>query len=462
MNNTTQVERAPLDRLPVLVNSAIGRVFRDSSIRELRSSLDTKAKNHQLISQINREFHEALDDIEVEIINAKSVLERDLRALQAKRAERERAASLTRLQASTASRKASSSSQSDTAKQAQGHQRHIVASQDVKMSEALERDAPEGDQSYVNRTNVSNDSRPAVSPMTGGQQAGKANGATAGQEIPVHTESTAIYVNLPSQDQKSSPNPPEPLPTSLPVQSPQPTTFASLFPEDATEMATQNGQGNAGGSGAEINFDDIDFSTTAFGDMNSAGGNAEADFTSMLGDPNNAGEAVNQDINSLLPGLENYVDGDGEDFPMMDFTAVDATMNGGSEALPQTGTMNGNVPNFLDGSGMLDMSTLSEPVQPATIQQAQQSQQVPLPAGQQQRQQQQTQTQTSSLNPEISLLDQNSNQPVQSSFDDLFFGGDLEMGDGAPSSTGNNGELENGGDLVDFEVGDFDDRWFAN
>ncbi|MCJ1413380.1 hypothetical protein MMC19_007485 [Ptychographa xylographoides] len=96
-----------LEKLPGHVNAVfiqIGRVFRESLQQDIKSVNYNKSAIHQVIAKANDQFHEALDDVEVGILKGKAVMERDLEALRAKRAEREKAAGALRLHASTNAR----------------------------------------------------------------------------------------------------------------------------------------------------------------------------------------------------------------------------------------------------------------------------------------------------------------------------------------------------------------------
>ncbi|KAI4252201.1 MAG: hypothetical protein L6R35_007589, partial [Caloplaca aegaea] len=69
-----------------------GKFFRAARSQDARQLGIAKAAISQAIPAANLRFHDALDDIEVEIIRAKSVFERDLSSIRAKRAARERVA----------------------------------------------------------------------------------------------------------------------------------------------------------------------------------------------------------------------------------------------------------------------------------------------------------------------------------------------------------------------------------
>ncbi|MCJ1474896.1 hypothetical protein MMC13_003556 [Lambiella insularis] len=99
----------PLNKLPEHVNTVviqIGKVFRESSQRDLKAiSYGSKGTAYQTISKASCHFHEALDEIEIHLLKAKAIMERDLAMLRNKRAEREKANGALRLHDSTVRRK---------------------------------------------------------------------------------------------------------------------------------------------------------------------------------------------------------------------------------------------------------------------------------------------------------------------------------------------------------------------
>lgn len=141
----------------------------------------------------------------------------------------------------------------------------------------------------------------------------------------------------------------------------------------------------------DINFD-LEFSTDANLDQDLISDSAFDDITNTNSGLLDLSAASNEDINTLLPGLENYVH-DGEDFTMLDIPPITTIPE--SAALPQ--------------SNKADKSNVAEAVADAA--------------------------------------------PVESNFDDMFFG----------SGYSNMGGAEDG-DMADDGVGDFgdfDETWFT-
>ncbi|KAL8727236.1 MAG: hypothetical protein Q9166_006200 [cf. Caloplaca sp. 2 TL-2023] len=91
----TEPPKHPVDLLEptlALVLKETGKFFLASHSSDSRQVGLAKIAISQAIPAANLRFHDALDDIETEIIRAKSVFERDLSSIRTKRAERERAA----------------------------------------------------------------------------------------------------------------------------------------------------------------------------------------------------------------------------------------------------------------------------------------------------------------------------------------------------------------------------------
>ncbi|KAL8993890.1 MAG: hypothetical protein Q9169_006009 [Polycauliona sp. 2 TL-2023] len=85
----------PVDSLEptlALVLKETGKFFRATQSNDARQVGIARMAICQTIPSANLRFHDVLDDLETEIIRAKSVFERDLSTIRTKRAERERAA----------------------------------------------------------------------------------------------------------------------------------------------------------------------------------------------------------------------------------------------------------------------------------------------------------------------------------------------------------------------------------
>ncbi|KAI4248569.1 MAG: hypothetical protein LQ352_005915, partial [Teloschistes flavicans] len=90
-----ETPKLPIDSLEstlAVVFKETGKYFRAAQSQDARQIGIAKAAIAQLIPATNLKFHEALDEIEIEILRAKAVFDRDLSSIRKKRAERERAA----------------------------------------------------------------------------------------------------------------------------------------------------------------------------------------------------------------------------------------------------------------------------------------------------------------------------------------------------------------------------------
>ncbi|KAI9783254.1 MAG: hypothetical protein M1839_004094 [Geoglossum umbratile] len=88
-------EHSPLDTLSSMVNLVLvqaGNVFRDPTRRSLGNLVHTRSQVGVMVPAALDKFHAALDELEVEILQAKEVFTRDLAVSRARRAKREREA----------------------------------------------------------------------------------------------------------------------------------------------------------------------------------------------------------------------------------------------------------------------------------------------------------------------------------------------------------------------------------
>ncbi|KAL9633339.1 MAG: hypothetical protein Q9164_004759 [Protoblastenia rupestris] len=83
----------PLEVLPAMLNLVLvqtGKILRNPDLHNSQNLGLTRRRISEFVPPANDRFHDALDDIEIEILQAKAVMERDLSVLRKKRAERER------------------------------------------------------------------------------------------------------------------------------------------------------------------------------------------------------------------------------------------------------------------------------------------------------------------------------------------------------------------------------------
>lgn len=392
-----------------------GKFFQASQSQDSRQIAIAKAAISQIIPAANHKFHEALDDIEVEIvcaflpnyripnltvhqIRAKSVFERDLSSIRAKRAARERAAAgILRTTSPNVIAKKSPSNVSPKNKTANVDKPNGDHSKpktngtdginitDVSMTE--EPTAINGHKSPSPKLETSNDAiktEPFTLPQSLPQDPSQPKGLaiSLSQEPPTSIASTSVKrdpdINRPSTAQSSQP----PLSATFPD-----AQFESMFND--TDLPTTTD---------DLDFD-LNFSTedaTASTDLLDAPAFQNISLpndSSTSNGQSNRNTTANEDLTALLPGLENYVNGS-NDFPSL-----------------------GNMPN-------LNTNFLNNNIPTSTA----------APDGGNSAQQALAQT-----------------APIESSFEDMF---------GLDSYMNGTGDDELGGAGGMGEVGDFDEEWF--
>ncbi|KAA6408536.1 MAG: hypothetical protein FRX48_07618 [Lasallia pustulata] len=346
-----QTPEQPLDVLPDMVNLV---VFRSRSLHDPNALGNTREMLKKIIPKANERFHEALDEIELEILQAKAIMERDLATIRARHAERERAAGAARmLQASPdakgpPTRVGGALSPSRPSPVAMSD----VENQDIIMSEEASKTDLNGAPTDAKLTPLVNIA--GLAPSANAQAT-----TTETKQESSNGHPTAIQV-----------------PTSAELQD---ADFESMF-NDVEGADADN----------DINFD-LDFSADANMGQDLINANAFGNITNTNNGLIDLNAASNEGINTLLPGLENYVH-DGEDFTMLDIPPA-TTLPAGAVLPPATKAGNNNV--------------------------AEAGADAP---------------------------------PVESNFDDMFYGsGDFSMGGAEDSDMGDDG-------IGDF--GDFDEAWF--
>ncbi|KAL8945961.1 MAG: hypothetical protein Q9222_007576 [Ikaeria aurantiellina] len=384
-----------------IVLKETGKFFRASQTHDTRSISFAKASLSQTIPAANQRFHEALDDIEIQILRAKSVFERDLASIRAKRAERARnAAGVLKAQSPGRVEKQSSP-------------KPVLHDGVAKVPQAT---SDEGKQEVDTEITTKAENLLAEEPISYTDKDAPVEVSDTATDA-VKTEPFAIPQELPQ-------NPEEPKGLAISLDPTQPTVAATAGGNtENTDMpspdtSSQNKEsGNLQDADFESMFNDTSLPDTA-GEMdfnfslpNDANGVAtdllnESAFqdismenSQILENPNST---ANEDITTLLPGLENYVNGPN------DFSSMP----------------NLSDPNFLNNSN----NTIA--------------------AGPHTQDPMKTTVETTTVEPstEPPLA------PIESSFEDMF-GIDSYMNgtDDDELGTGNMGE-----------VGEFDDNWFQN
>ncbi|KAL9593941.1 MAG: hypothetical protein Q9219_007307, partial [cf. Caloplaca sp. 3 TL-2023] len=382
-----------------------GKFFRVAQSGDPRQVDLAKAIIAQTIPIANERFHEALDDFEIEIIKAKSVFERDLSSIRAKRAARERAAAgLLRPKTPNGVSKKSSPNGSP-------RRTHVATQQkipDQQMLQSEERDGTVGTNDPPSKTeevvemngdiSITNNAEPILDTV-------KTEPFSIPEELPEDPQQPkGLAITL---DQTSDP------PTSVPPDVKTEDNAAKPLVED--DGAQQSLSDDIQDADFESMFNDPDLPNTAndltydfnFSAEDTSGNNDLLDTSAFQnislpnGDTNELSldPTATEDLTTLLPGLENYVNGSN------DFSITN---------LPDINT------DFLttDGSSNANQASIVTDAAEAK---------------------------------RLGQVSAESRAPIESSFEDMF-GLDSYMngteGDGL-GSAGNMGE-----------VGDFDEDWF--
>ncbi|KAI4192555.1 MAG: hypothetical protein LQ348_003118 [Seirophora lacunosa] len=371
----------PLEDTLSLVLKETGRFFRAARSQDARQLGIAKAAISHAIPAANLKFHDALDDIEVEIIRAKSVFERDLSSIRAKRAARERAAAgLLKPKSPNGVKKgtptgspkdknpsANPSDGSDLKPRAGGVESTDVQMKDEPTTIGIEQSPP----LKLETANDAVKTEPFTIPQSLSQDPSQPKGlAISLDQEPLAGANTATAPVKPDPEPKNNNNTNPPSSNDQNSQPPLSATFPdaqfeSMFNETDLPTAT----------------DDLDFSLNFSTDDAHASGTDLLDASAFqnITMPNltdhgqqqnaTATTTANEDLTALLPGLENYVNGSGSN----DFGPMAADFLSGGTAAPPTTTTT---------AGDADTTT-------ATTAQQQQQQEQQQKQQQQQQQQQQ-------------------------------------------------------------------------
>ncbi|KAL8967854.1 MAG: hypothetical protein Q9183_002735 [Haloplaca sp. 2 TL-2023] len=330
-------DKHPIDSLESTMAHVLketGKFFRASQSNDPRQSAFARAAIAQTIPIANQRFHEALDEIEIEIIRARAVFERDLSAIRIKRAERERLATGT-LRARSPNGAANSvpskvSPKQPVSTEIQSSQKKGPAlsentggdgSKDVVMTEAMPpaSDPKPTPEEKSPTTNGEIKSEPFGIPQNLAEDSDQPKGlAITFEERP--------SVSAPAPD-NIKPESKEPAPQESKHET---SVSASLQDADFDSMFND---ANMSGTTDDINFD-LAFSTddgAARTDLLNESAFQDISMPAVGGDFNTNATTANEDITDLLPGLENYVNG-GNDFtasiPDMSISELHNNYNG--------------------------------------------------------------------------------------------------------------------------------------
>ncbi|KAL8745238.1 MAG: hypothetical protein Q9184_007901 [Pyrenodesmia sp. 2 TL-2023] len=387
-----------------------GKFFRASQSQDSRQLAIAKAAITQTIPAANNRFHKALDDIEIQIIKAKSVFERDLSSIRAKRAARERAAAgplRTKSPNGVVKKRTPRGSPKEKA---------------MSMNQANEdRSKPRTD--GLNANDIT-DTPMTEEPLTAKVHASPPRKDDETSDDAVKTEPFSIPTSLP-QD----PSEPKGLAISLARDPSNPTPVAAPVKPDPEPRNTVNPSSNDPISQPPLSatFPDAQFESM-FNDTDLPTTNDDLDFDlnfptedahngadildvsafqtiALPTGPNppdaqpNSTTTANEDLTALLPGLENYVNSSN------DFSSL---TNLGADLFSSSQSNNVTIPTSTAAAGDVSVAQLAPPAQQA---------------------------------------------PIESSFEDMF---------GLDSYMNGTGDDDLGGAGGMGEVGDFDDDWFKS
>ncbi|MCJ1389487.1 hypothetical protein MMC18_002344 [Xylographa bjoerkii] len=329
----------PLAKLPDCVNSVliqIGKVFRETSQRDAKvTSYNSKAQVQQIIIRANDRFHEALDDVEIQLLKAKAVMERDLALVRAKRAERERAAGVLRLRASNEGRSVAEHDGSKVATAETPDEYHTLVN-DVKTE--ISADIKMVDTTADEISGL----RPEHETTTDREEAR----TEPVEEIKELSETVETFPPALPKSHFRTP------PQGFDVDNHDPNSTTHLSDVDFDSMFADAAAPN---NNESLNFD-IDFSTNTGISHDLLQDNPFGDLTTN----NDFTNTSNENIDSLMPGIENYVNAHttgnvSDDFAMLDMPATSAGFDNSilSKPVPD-GDIDFTGIDAAAGTGMMD------------------------------------------------------------------------------------------------------------
>ncbi|MCJ1283952.1 hypothetical protein MMC26_003283 [Xylographa opegraphella] len=307
-----------LGKLPDCFNSVliqIGKVFRETSQGDAKlSTYVSKAQSPQIIVRANDQFHEALDDVEIQLLKAKAVLERDLALLRVKRAEREKAAGVSRLRVSSEDRSVAEYSGSKAAETDTPAERSLL--------DDIRPEVGAGMTMVDTATDEKSEQHPEEAEVSPNCEAAK-SGPT--EEIKDLSKSSKAFP--PAVPTSQAPTPSQGLDADK-IDS-NITTQISDIDFDSMFADTAPPDNNE-----PLNYD-IDFSTDTGLSQDLLQGNT---FRNMTANNDFTGTS-NENIDSLMPGIENYVNAHtignvSDDFTMLDMSANSAAFDSASSSKP--------------------------------------------------------------------------------------------------------------------------------
>ncbi|KAL8670787.1 MAG: hypothetical protein Q9168_004695 [Polycauliona sp. 1 TL-2023] len=332
----------PVDALEptlALVLKETGKFFRATQSNNTRQIGVARIALSQTIPSANLRFHDALDDLETEIIRAKSVFERDLSTIRTKRAERERAAAgllktrspgrvVKGVKSNASSSKAGAPVAPGLGTQEALEKPPPTAKGDVKDEpQTIEPESVAVPTTVTNNINVTGDTvkpEPFSIPDSLPQDPNEPKGLAISLD---QTQSTSAPAHPPKTDQERSNGPDD---VSLQSDAVPPNLssadFESMFEDSELPGASDEINFDLAFPGDNANDPTGLMDASAFENIPVANAeNAEVPNLPNLG-------SADEDLTTLLPGLENYVN-DSNDFQLSDMPGAnlfDSNKNGNS------------------------------------------------------------------------------------------------------------------------------------
>ncbi|MCJ1426160.1 hypothetical protein MMC29_004062 [Sticta canariensis] len=278
----------PLAVLPAMLGLVLvrtGKFFQNASSHDPKHLVYTKESITQVVTAANRRFHEALDEVEIEIIRAKAVMERDLALIRSKRAERERAAGALKARSPDIDLENTSTDQPGAAGEAPPS---VEESDKPKPGDAIMIDIPAAEnQDLVNLESTSkNSTSEKIIPASQDIPRNAENSKGLAISIDPHSEKGVSLSNGGTKEQNGD---------DLLEERPETPTTANLFETMFNDTETASGN-----------------DTMSF-DLNFSADPSSFQNVTMTNEFNSTSS---KNINTL-PGLESYVN-PGVDFPMVD------------------------------------------------------------------------------------------------------------------------------------------------
>ncbi|KAL9127885.1 MAG: hypothetical protein Q9217_003321 [Psora testacea] len=283
-----------------LVLVQTGKIFRDPDLHNPQNAGLTRRRISEFVPPANDRFHDALDEIEIEILQAKAIIERDLSRIRKKCADIEHHATEFATPSSSTDQKLPEDNLESTAigipEAGDGREGNV---EDAIMADAVAQIAEQSKDEASAKEQKTMDQEGTITAMPGMPQDSQ--------------NSTGLAISIPQEARPSD--------LGALANAHKVTTEASQA--DLENSAAANGASEATmndnfdfdsmfndaelvASDDPMNFD-LDFSASGNETQQLLGDTAIEGITMSNKDIANALPTTSEDLNSLLPGLENYV-----------------------------------------------------------------------------------------------------------------------------------------------------------